>query len=150
MKHTLQFALLAGLFLAVLAGPTLGEEKRDQPRVKKEGEVRKEGEKKREGDGAKAGQLRELEAMFKKFDTNGDQKLSADEVKGTKLGKAFKEFDGDGDGFITFAELRSKVTGEPRKEGERKKEGEGRKEGTAKKEGEARKVGVKREGEKRD
>ncbi|XVE74644.1 hypothetical protein DITRI_Ditri12bG0033800 [Diplodiscus trichospermus] len=61
-------------------------------------------------------QLQELEEVFKKFDVNGDGKISSSEL-GSILGsvgqqpseeelqKMIKEFDADGDGFINFKEF---------------------------------------------
>ncbi|XVF85441.1 hypothetical protein PTKIN_Ptkin17bG0118500 [Pterospermum kingtungense] len=61
-------------------------------------------------------QLQELEEVFKKFDVNGDGKISSFElgsIMGSlgqqpseeELQKMIKEFDADGDGFISFKEF---------------------------------------------
>ncbi|XP_022725733.1 probable calcium-binding protein CML25 [Durio zibethinus] len=61
-------------------------------------------------------QLKELEEVFKKFDVNGDGKISSSElgsIMGSvgrrpseeELQKMIKEFDADGDGFLNFNEF---------------------------------------------
>ncbi|KAK8567512.1 hypothetical protein V6N13_105476 [Hibiscus sabdariffa] len=61
-------------------------------------------------------QLREIEEVFKKFDVNGDGKISASELgsilkslgqrpSDEELDNMIKEFDADGDGFIDFHEF---------------------------------------------
>ncbi|XP_050230911.1 probable calcium-binding protein CML25 [Mercurialis annua] len=61
-------------------------------------------------------QIDELEHVFKKFDVNGDGKISSSELgaimsslgheaKEEELIKMIKEFDADGDGFIDFQEF---------------------------------------------
>ncbi|XVF02905.1 hypothetical protein REPUB_Repub04eG0215100 [Reevesia pubescens] len=61
-------------------------------------------------------QIQELEQVFKKFDVNGDGKISSSElgsIMGSfsqqpseeELQKMIKEFDADGDGFINFKEF---------------------------------------------
>ncbi|XVE91950.1 hypothetical protein REPUB_Repub01dG0055400 [Reevesia pubescens] len=61
-------------------------------------------------------QLKELEEVFKKFDVNGDGKISSSELgsimgslgqqpSDEELQKMIEEFDADGDGFINFQEF---------------------------------------------
>ncbi|XP_022775692.1 probable calcium-binding protein CML25 [Durio zibethinus] len=61
-------------------------------------------------------QLQELEEVFKKFDVNGDGKISSSELASImgslgqrpsdeELQNMIKEFDADGDGFINFKEF---------------------------------------------
>ncbi|OMO60690.1 Calcium-binding EF-hand [Corchorus capsularis] len=61
-------------------------------------------------------QIQELEEVFKKFDVNGDGKISSSElgsIMGSlgqkpaddELQKMIREFDSDGDGFINFKEF---------------------------------------------
>ena len=47
------------------------------------------------------------EWTIKRFDTNGDKKVSLDEVN-TKTAAAFKSFDADGNGQVTREEIKAK------------------------------------------
>lgn len=57
------------------------------------------------------------EWMMKRLDTNGDKKISPDEVQ-TRTAEAFKSFDADGNGQVTRDEIKAKRTAfrEARKE----------------------------------
>jgi len=57
-------------------------------------------------------QLAELTAKFKEADKNGDGKLTQKEAKDagmTRLASNFNRVDTDKDGFVTFAQLKSRL-----------------------------------------